>query len=180
MIRRLSIIPVCALVMLALPVNRAEAAPIVFDFSVNFYYGVLYGQSFGGTLSVEGADCTGIGGACEGVFVPGGAGPAGNLLSLDITIDGVAFSLADSFSPLSVFFDNDTPAFIEALLTEDTFTRLELLATSAVFVAPGDYGLATVTFEGRPTPMPEPASLALLGLGFASAGIMRLRQRRRA
>jgi hypothetical protein len=56
----------------------------VFECTADFTTGDLAGQSFQGTLSVDGDDCPG--GICDGSFAPSGPG---NLLSFDITIDGV-------------------------------------------------------------------------------------------
>src|SRR5688500_16932591 len=79
------------LLMLLVPAARSEAAPIVYDFTVTFDDGLLDGQSFQGTFSLDGDDCTG--GICSGLFVPND--PAFTLLSFDITIDGVAFDITD-------------------------------------------------------------------------------------
>jgi hypothetical protein len=154
-------------------VARAEAAPVFYDFTLTFIEGrdpALVGQTIEGSLSVDGDDCTGPGGACEGLFVPGGLSggmPRGDLLSLDLTIEGVAFSLANaSVTEPTVAFSADNPFFIAASWhIDDVF--LAILNNASYNVGqPPQFGAwdgeGRITFEGRGSdsePVPEPASL---------------------
>jgi hypothetical protein len=90
--------------------GSAQAAPLFFNWSLNFISGPLNGQKAGGTLSVDGNDCPG--GVCNGNFNPDSV--AKTLLSLNISVSGINFALANDTGFGSGFPD---VTFTNGLLT---------------------------------------------------------------
>ena len=150
--------------------TRSHAAPIVYDFTVSFTGGLTGDGSF----SVDGDDCPG--GVCDGVFTPLDA--ARTLLSLDVTIDGIAFDVTDSTSAVpAVGFSAGT---VSAIVYRTDLNSFPFLALTL------DSGLNIVQFS-TPTGVPnvgqivdieqqsvaEPVSMTLLGLGVAGAAMRR-------
>ena len=66
-----------------------KAAPLFFNFDINFTTGPLSPQTFHGSLSVDSTDCS-TSFICSGVFQPNSV--SHTLLSLSVTIAGIAFS----------------------------------------------------------------------------------------
>ena len=73
--------------------GSAQAAPQFFNWFLHFTVGPLTGQDVRGTLSVDGSACPG--GICMGMFTAPPPATSHPLLSLNITVGGVPFTLAN-------------------------------------------------------------------------------------
>jgi hypothetical protein len=145
--------------------QRAEATPIFFNFALDFDSGPLDGQSFLGALSVDGNDCPG---SCNGLFTPDGVD--GDLLSFDVTVSGIAFSITNDtvfpFKP-EVQFANNTIAFVDSVLEIGAGTELDILfgtldEPDVIFtLAAGEASI------GQFRQVPEPTGFALFAAGLA-------------
>jgi hypothetical protein len=71
--------------------GSVSAIPITYGYDIGFRSGPLTGQTFLGSLSVDGNDCPG--GVCRGTFDP--TSVARTLLSFNITINGISFVMSD-------------------------------------------------------------------------------------
>lgn len=176
-VRRVGLL--CGLALSLAISGPATAAPIFFGFELDFTAGPLAGQTFSGTVSVDGDDCTAAGGLCDGVFFPNSLDHT--LLSFDVTVDGVPFGITDDAGypnfPL-IEFDNDEIVFVDfaALVDFDLLT----IAGSTVNFHPADADTSVGVFVGggRIEQVPAPAGLALLAVGAAAIGVMAVRRRR--
>jgi hypothetical protein len=73
--------------------GSAQAAPQFYNWYLDFTFGPLTGQEFRGTISVDGNACPG--GRCVGNFTAPPPATSHPLLSLNITVGGVSFALAN-------------------------------------------------------------------------------------
>ena len=73
--------------------GSAQAAPMFYNWYLDFTFGPLTGQEFRGTISVDGNACPG--GTCVGNFTSPPPATSHPLLSLNITVGGVPFALAN-------------------------------------------------------------------------------------
>ena len=166
----------CALLLLMLlvPAARSEAAPILFNFTVDFDDGALAGRSFQGSFSVDGSDCPG--GICDELFSPDDL--AHTLLSFDVTIDGAPFDItADSLYPSGPFVQFSAGNILLIYFSDSQLLPLLSILSSNVFFfdAVGTFSGGSVT---NIQAVPEPATMTLLGLGLAALGVRRWRQRK--
>jgi hypothetical protein len=73
--------------------GSAQATPQFYNWYLDFTFGPLTGQEFRGTISVDGNACPG--GRCVGNFTAPPPATSHPLLSLNITVGGVSFALAN-------------------------------------------------------------------------------------
>jgi len=152
--------------------GQASAAPIFFNFHVDFTGGPLNHQTFFGNFSVDGNDCPGN--VCTGNFTPANA--AHTLLSFNITVAGSPFNLADD-------------GFTTVGLSSNLFTFVDYFGVNAagntlqILGNPTNPGAAAafITAAGVTSPgiarVPEPGTLALLGGALVAALAFRARRK---
>jgi len=167
--------------------GNAQAAPIFYNWFLDFFQGPLHGQVAAGTLSVDGNDCPA--GICSGTFNPDNVGKT--LLSLNITVGGVPFAMANDTGFGSGFPD----------VTFNTLGRLTGVDYQGVVTSAGiQYELDTsnanvgevVAFFQTSNPtnpntrslavlaaVPEPGTLPLLGAAVLAGILLAWRRRYR-
>jgi hypothetical protein len=164
---------IAAGLLCALLWTSAAAAPITFEFVVEWAAGPLEGSTDRGIVSADGDDCPG--GVCTGVFSP--ADPAGTLLELTIEVDGRVYDIAAdlgfptfpqvTFSGLGAITNID----YEGLVSE---RQLVLSGGVATYFPPSFPGGPDRSF-GFFRQVSEPGSLALLGSALFLAPWLRRR-----
>ena len=156
---------------------RADAAPILYDFTVTFTSGDLAGQSFDGSLSVDGDDCPG--GVCDGSFWPSNL--SNTLQSFDITINTDVFDETQALLypdfPFVTFNEGALVGMIFQALPGSSILNITfgVNVNEVVFSGSDGRGFGTINVE-QPS-VPEPLSMTLIGLGVAGVAI-RARRRR--
>jgi hypothetical protein len=151
--------------------GAAHATPINYSFTVTANSGPLSGDTATGTFSYDSSS-----------IVPGGAnGSVGLLTSLNFTWNGITYDQTtantgflrfDSAGNLTVVsFGNDCAIFTcgASPNTNDWFVSNPDFVYATPTGGPANFG-GTATLSLIPTVVPEPSSLALLGVG--AAGVM--------
>ena len=158
----------------------ANAAPIFYNFSVNFASGPLAGQHRPGVITVDGNDCPGN--ICSGTFSPGDV--SHTLLGLDINVNGLAF-MASSDTGFPTFpqisFNTGALSFIDY----DGRVNGNELQLFGAFPPPGNPSPGPIALfipvsgpasQGT-VAAPEPGSMALFA-GALMASLVWLRKRK--
>jgi hypothetical protein len=144
---------------------QVSAAPILFNFYVDFTAGPLNNQTFWGNLSVDSAGCPG--GICSGQFHPLPTAP-NTLLAFNITIAGSPFNLADD-GATTVGFTAGQLTFIDYFGVNAAGNTLEIFGNPATQTAAAAFiNAAGVTSPGIAA-VPEPGTTALLGSALLAA-----------
>jgi hypothetical protein len=152
----------------------ASAAPQFYSFVVSFFNvpnnGPVAGQHSTGVVSVDGTDCPA--GICTGTFFPGD--PAHTLLAFNITVGGIAFSVANDSPPQFPQFGFDALGHLNFLNYDGIANGNELILFGSLS-SPVTPALATfVSAQGSTSRgiagIPEPGTAPLLG-GALLAGL---------
>ena len=112
--------------------TSATAAPLTYEFHLNWSAGPLAGTIDVGHLVIDGDDCAG---SCSGVFSPGDA--AATLLDLSIEVGGLLYTAID---------DGLFPVFPQVTLSAGHLVNIDFEALVG--------GMQLVLFEGLATHFP--------------------------
>jgi len=166
--------------------GSAQAAPVFFNWYLDFQPanqggGPLSGREFRGTLSVDGDACAT---SCNGVFRAMPPANTAPLLSLDITVNGIPFTLTQDTGFGAGFPD---VTIINGRLTQVDYQGVSggfVLDTSAANV--GELVAFYQGTVGNPVPgtlsiarlaVPEPSTIPLLGAALIAVLLLARRNR---
>jgi len=168
----------------ALVCMPVKAAPLFFNFDINFTTGPLSPQTFHGLFSVDSTDCS-TSFICSGVFQPNSV--SHTLLSFSVTIAGIAFSASsDTGFPNfpQITFNNlgaVTNINYDGLVGSGTNAReIELNFGIATWFNP--FNTAFVVSQGNVVPrgqVPEPGTISLLAGALMVAFLLARRRKPR-
>lgn len=164
----------------------AQAAPLGFDFEIEFTSGGLSGNKYTGGFVIDDSTFSGTG---TETFTSTGSFSGDTLLSFDITVAGFAYTITD---------DNLFPVYPRVGFTDDVVTYIDystgifsifydpVAQVNAVILLPGtasesDFGFGYITSITPNAPaVPLPAGLPLVLTGLAGFAGLRMRKKRNA
>lgn len=167
--------------------GSAQAAPQYYNWYLDFTVGPLAGQEARGTVSVNGNGCPG--GTCVGNFAAAPPVVTDQLLSLNITVGGVAFTMANdtgfgsgypdvTFGPTGRLTGVDYQGQVVSGGVTYTLDTSDANVGELVAFYPGAVDSPTGPISIARLGVPEPGTIPLLGA--ALIGVVLIARRRQA